>query len=160
MMDEVNKASTGSNSPNTVDITLSGSSAYWFGDEKTWQNSTWANGDSAEDIFDLTLENGAQWSYLSLAYVRNKPNNNPISHWAIPKRISKITLNGGIINLFDKNLQDTWKEIGLWDALNNGQYDYDMHPEYKHDYVVVGDLQGSGGIFRMDLNAVDKKASD
>lgn len=160
MMDEVNTASTGSNSPNTVDITLSGSSAYWFGDEKTWQNSTWADGDSAEDVFDLTLENGAQWSYLSLAYVRNKPNSNPISRWAIPKRISKITLNGGIINLFDKNLQDTWKEIGLWDALNNGQYDYDMHPEYKHDYVVVGDLQGSGGIFRMDLNAVDKKASD
>ena len=154
MMDDAVASGSESNTPNKIDITISGETAYWFGDEKSWQNSTWQNGLSAGDDFNITLTDGAQWSYLSLAYVRHN------QYWSIPKRISKITLDGGIINLFDQNLQDTWKEIGLWDALNNGEYDYDMHPEYKHDYVVVGDLQGSGGTFRMDLNAVDKKASD
>lgn len=160
MMDDPNNSGSGSDTPNSITITLSGSDSYWFGDEKTWQNSALRNEDldfDAGDNFDLTLEDGAQWSYLSLAYVRYKNNK---SYWSIPKRISEVTLNGGIINLFDQNLQDTWKEIGLWDALNNGEYDYEMHPEYKHDYVVVGNLKGSGGIFRMDLNAEDKKASD
>ena len=154
MMDNTSATGTGNASANSISITLSGADSYWFGDEKSWQNSTWADWETTDDVFDLVLEDNAQWSYLSLAYVRNE------QYWAIPKRISKVTLNGGIINLFDENLQDVWKEIGLWDAMMNGQYDYEMHPEYKHDYVVVGDLQGSGGIFRMDLNAEDKSASD
>lgn len=157
MMDDPNSEGTGDNAANTISITLSGTDSYWFGDEKTWQNSTWDNGSSAGDKFNITLEDGAQWSYLSLAYVRYK-NNTP--YWAIPKRISEVTLNGGIINLFDENLQNTWKEIGLWDAMNNGEYDYAMHPEYKHDYVIIGNLQGSGGIFRMDLDAENKANSD
>ena len=159
MMDDPNPSGTGNDTPNRIDITLSGENSYWFGDEKTWQNSALRNdkiGFDSGDTFNLILEDGAQWSYLAQAYVRDKSK----LYWSIPKRISKVTLNGGIINLFDKNLQDTWQQIGLWDALNNGEYDYDMHPEYRHDYVVVGDLQGSGGIFRMDLNAVNKKDSD
>lgn len=157
MMDAAEAAYTGNkpeNNPNSISITLSGPDSYWFGDEKTWQNSTWTAGASAGDAFNLTLEDGAQWSYLSLPYVRNQ------TYWALPKRISKITLNGGIINLFDQNLQDVWTEIGLWDAMQNGDYNYEKHPEYKHNYLVVGDLQGSGGIFRMDLNAEKKTESD
>ena len=157
MMDDPNNAGSGTDSRNSIQIRFSGSDSYWFGDEKTWQNSTMRDGAiafDAGDNFDINLEDGAQWSYLSLPYVRHN------DYWSIPKRISKVTLNGGIINLFDQNLQDTWKEIGLWDALNDGDFSYGMDTEYKHDYVVVGDLQGSGGIFRMDLNAEDKTASD
>lgn len=107
MMDDPNNSGSGSDTPNSITITLSGSDSYWFGDEKTWQNSALRNEDldfDAGDNFDLTLEDGAQWSYLSLAYVRYKNNK---SYWSIPKRISEVTLNGGIINLFDQNLQDT-----------------------------------------------------
>lgn len=74
---------------------------------------------------------------------------------AIPKRISAITLqNGGIINLFDEDIKDFLTEQGLYDLLNDGNYIMD------HDYVRIGDLKGSGGIFRLGLNAEDKTKSD
>lgn len=72
-------------------------------------------------------------SYLNLADTK-----------AIPKRISAITLqNGGIINLFDEDIQNFLMDIGLYDRLNDGNYILD------HDYVRIGDLKGSGGIFRL-----------
>ena len=73
---------------------------------------------------------------------------------SIPKRISNITLrNGGIINLFDKDLENKWKEIGLWDQL--------VEPDkIKHDYVRIGDLKGTDGIFRLDLDSDDPAKSD
>lgn len=93
---------------------------------------------------DLTFENGAQWSYLNVADTK-----------AIPKRISAITLqNGGIINLFDEDIQNFLMDMGLYDRLNDGNYILD------HDYVRIGDLKGSGGIFRLGLNAEDKTQSD
>ncbi len=67
MMDDPYNAGSGTNSPNSIKIRLSGSDSYWFGDEKTWQNSTMRDGAidfDAGDNFDITLEDGAQWSYL------------------------------------------------------------------------------------------------
>ena len=79
------------------------------------------------------------------------------------KRISAITLrNGGIINLYDKNLEEIWKNIrnenlnqSLYDALTSNP-DFDL----THDYVRIGDLKGSGGIFRIDTNGEDKSQTD
>lgn len=78
--------------------------------------------------------------------------------WAIPKRISSITLNGGIINLHDETVVGYLKEIDLWDQLRNPQYGIESVTEY--DYVRIGNLKGNGGIFRLDLNGEDKTQSD
>lgn len=136
--------------------TFSGSSSYWFGDDTSTANSTPAfsifgfhyPGNLNDGVLDLIFENGAQWSYLGFG--------NPLYGFvatAYDKRISNITLrNGGIINLADDVLLSFWDDIGLLDQMKG----YSV----KHDLVAIGDLKGSGGIFRLDLNAEDKTQSD
>lgn len=72
---------------------------------------------------------------------------------SIAKRISSIKLNGGVINLADEYLDMRWKEIELDGVLQ-------IEDGFKHDYVRIGELKGSGGIFRIDLNGEDKSQSD
>lgn len=128
----------------TVTGTFSGSDSFWYGDEASSGNTTQENRLNNKGILNLTFENGAQWSYL-----------NVMDSKGIPKRISAITLrNGGIINLFDEDIKNFLTEQGLYDRLNDGNYIVD------HDYVRIGDLKGSGGIFRLGLNAEDKTMSD
>lgn len=131
--------------PSTVTGTFSGVDSFWIGDEASSENTRDESRRKINPgILDLTFENGAQWSYLNLADTK-----------AIPKRISAITLqNGGIINLFDEDIQNLLMDMGLYDRLNDGNYILD------HDYVRIGDLKGSGGIFRLGLNAEDKTKSD
>lgn len=131
--------------PSTVTGTFSGVDSFWIGDEASSKNTRDESRRNINPgILDLTFENGAQWSYLNLADTK-----------AIPKRISAITLqNGGIINLFDEDIQNFLMNMGLYDRLNDGNYILD------HDYVRIGDLKGSGGIFRLGLNAEDKTKSD
>lgn len=156
MMDDLSAgAESGDNKGNTVAVVLSGSDSYWFGDEKTWMNSDAPKDIDTGDKFSVVLENGAQWTYFGLDYSRDA---NGKTYHAVPKRISEITLNGGIVNLFDENIKDRWTEIGLWDTLLNGEYGID--PTTVHDYVRIGNLQGESGIFRMNLNAEDKTQSD
>ena len=86
--------------------------------------------------------------------------NTNVSVSLIPKRIGSITLNGGIINLYDEDIQNTWANtrateggkslLELWPALK----------DVKHDYVRIGKLEGNGGIFRLDLNSDDPANSD
>ena len=86
--------------------------------------------------------------------------NTNVSVSLIPKRIASITLNGGIINLYDEDIQNTWANtrateggkslLELWPALK----------DVKHDYVRIGKLEGNGGIFRLDLNSDDPANSD
>ena len=143
-----------------ISITFSGSNSYWIGDEKSWQNSDYrfeyAKKDEKKDRIDLTFEDGAQWIYLGLHQYRDSGGKN--LGWAIPKRISSITLNGGIINLHDETVVGYLKEIDLWDQLRNPQYGIESVTEY--DYVRIGNLKGNGGIFRLDLNGEDKTQSD
>ena len=143
-----------------ISITFSGSNSYWIGDEKSWQNSDYrfeyAAKDEEKDRIDLTFEDGAQWIYLGLHQYRDSSGKN--LGWAIPKRISSITLNGGIINLHDETVVGYLKEIDLWDRLKNPQYGIESVTEY--DYVRIGNLKGNGGIFRLDLNGEDKTQSD
>ncbi len=101
--------------------------------------------------FNLTISDGAQWTYFG--FTKGKESS-VFEVSSIPKRISSITLsNGGIINLFDEDIQNKWKEIGL----------SDLWPELKvvnHDYVRIGELKGNGGIFRLDLNSDPQSKSD
>ena len=163
----------------SITAVFSGSEAYWFGDEQSWSNATVYMGDKSfeykdligqtlngftcpevQDTFDLTFENGAQWTYFGVSdkLEPDQPIYGVTGVQATNKRISSIRLqNGGIINLYDENIQKTWKDLGLLEAFKE-------LADVKHDYVRIGDLKGSGGIFRLDLNADEsaggKSASD
>lgn len=116
---------------------------------------------------DLTFTNGAQWTYFGVKQTTEESRpigDEPITATATatftstPKRISSITLNGGIINLFDENIQQTWGSI-----IYDGKSLLELWPELakvNHDYVRIGDLKGSQGIFRLDLDAENKQNSD
>ena len=102
------------------------------------------------DSIDLAFENGAEWSYLGQ---KKEESVGSLTGASIAKRISSITLKGGVINLADEYLQKQWDSIGLSDVLQ-------IDKDFKHDYVRIGDLKGSEGIFRIDLNGDDKSQSD
>ena len=112
-------------------------------------------GSEIHQNIDLVFENGAQWTYFGDKQEINYRYSDFV--WATlsstPKRISSITLNAGIINLYDEDIQRTWQEIGLTDVWNGVK-------DIKHDYVRIGDLKGNGGIFRLDLDANNKQNSD
>ena len=154
--------------------TFSGADSYWFGDEQSWNNAELveASGDGSlayllgkflaitNEKIDLVFENDAQWSYLNVNDIFSEEGeyngkDYTLTIQSIRKRISNITLrNGGIINLFDKDIEKKWKEIGLWDHLK-------IDPnEPHHDYVRIGDLKGTGGIFRLDLDSDAPEKSD
>lgn len=139
-----------------ISITFSGEDSYWVGDERSWQNSDirneYANYDEEKDVIDLTFKDGAQWIYLGLHGNRDK------NYWTIPKRISSVTLDGGIINLYDDDIKAFLSEIGLMERLQNEQYG--LPADTNYDYVRIGQLKGNGGIFRVNLTAVDKSKSD
>ena len=110
-------------------------------------------GDQITEEINLVFENGAQWTYFGDKQQTDHDLN--IFHGtaiSTPKRISSITLNGGIINLYDEDIQKKWEEIGLTEAWAD--------VNIKHDYVRVGDLKGNGGIFRLDLDSDEQKNSD
>lgn len=119
---------------------------YFSGDDFLLSNGNWVGwigdlGDGRDKYtagdLDLSFENGAQWIYLK------NPN------------ISKITLNNnGIVNLFDQDIQEFYTASGLRDYLS------DELLKFNHNYVHIKELQGSGGVFKMDLNAENKTASD
>ena len=99
---------------------------------------------------DLTFSDGAQWTYFGQI---EKVPMSVLNGAVIQKRISSITLNGGIVNLFDKDIEDAWQRIGLKDTLIGDNL-------ILHDYVRIGNLKGNGGIFRLDLDVDNKNNSD
>ena len=157
----------------SVTGTFSGEDSYWFGDEQSFNNISKEivatlkqyNGgslaDAIDDIlsdeeFEFTFQNGAQWTYLDAFNVKASDYfPSPFSSLFENKRISSITLlNGGIINLFDEDLENKWEEIGLLDHLK-----IDSEKPH-HDYVRIGDLKGTDGIFRLDLDSDHPEESD
>ena len=104
---------------------------------------------------DLIFENGAQWTYFGDRQILNDSQGNDATavFESTPKRISAITLNRGIINLYDEDIRRTWEEIGLTDKWSDVK-------KIDHDYVRIGDLKGNGGIFRLDLDAEERQNSD
>lgn len=107
---------------------------------------------------DLIFENGAQWTYFGDRQILNDSEGNATAVFeSTPKRISAITLNRGIINLYDEDIRRTWEKIGLTDKWSDVK-------NINHDYVRIGNLKGNGGIFRLDLkldlNSDDPPQSD
>lgn len=104
---------------------------------------------------DLIFENGAQWTYFGDRQILNDSQGNDATavFESTPKRISAITLNRGIINLYDEDIRRTWEEIGLTDKWSDVK-------NIEHDYVRIGKLKGNGGIFRLDLKSDEPSNSD
>lgn len=103
---------------------------------------------------DLIFENGAQWTYFGDRQILNDSEGNATAVFeSTPKRISAITLNRGIINLYDEDIRRTWEEIGLTDKWSDVK-------KIDHDYVRIGKLKGNGGIFRLDLKSDEPSNSD
>ncbi|MCR8921035.1 autotransporter family protein [Parasutterella secunda] len=143
-----------------VEGTFSGSNSFWFGDDNSFANAdTFPEDlrpyfelvkDRLSKQLSLTFKNGAQWTYLG---IQNEvvSDDGGTSVTFDTKRISNITLeSGGIINLYDDNIKKFCQEQGI-----SGLIDH-----VDHDYVRVGYLNGSGGIFRIDTNGEDKTQTD
>ena len=154
----------------SVTGTFSGEDSYWFGDEQSFNNISKELVDIlkksplastidkilSDEKFSFTFQKVAQWTYLDAFNVNASDYFDGITGPLFEnKRISKITLlDGGIINLFDKDIQEKWTKIGLWNLLNiEGDKPH-------HDYVRIGNLKGNNGIFRLDLNSDDRAKSD
>lgn len=155
---------------NTVNITLNSADSYWYGSERRidgWENSE----------LNVTLANGAEWVYdnncllgkdgdailklikvtlidksfissdietkiddvlkLYLGDLKQVSSNEG-------SEISAITLEGGIVNLQDEDIK---QKYGIYESDI-----IDLLLGNKHQKVTIGELKGSGGIFKVDLD--------
>lgn len=71
------------------------------------------------------------------------PTTSEVSH------ISAITLNGGVVNLQDDDIK-----------ANYADYIGDLDEYKEHQKVTIGELKGSGGIFKVDLDWETNKGED
>lgn len=147
----------------TVKATFDGADSYWWGDEQNycplWKDVWgWATGLTKLGTLDFTFKNGAEWFYFgdNCFYEKNVyPFGNVTMAVARAKYISAITLaEGGIVNLQDADIQ---KKLASVDGLLTA---YPYLATIDHDFVTIGDLKGSNGIFKLDLNVNDKAKSD
>ena len=155
---------------NTVNITLNSADSYWYGSERRidgWENSelnvTLANG--AEWVYDnncLLGKNGDAISQL-IKYTLIDKSFTSSDKWALinnalnsylgalkqvssneGSEISAITLEGGIVNLQDEDIK---QKYGIYESDI-----IDLLFGNKHQKVTIGELKGSGGIFKVDLD--------
>ena len=102
---------------------------------------------------ELTLDDGAEWVYDSNGGVSMNvsPGNKfpgfidipdiPVMVQSEVSRISAITLNGGVVNLQDDDIKAKYAD-----------YIGDLSEYKEHHKVTIGELKGSGGIFKVDLD--------
>lgn len=156
---------------NTVNLTLSSSDSYWYGSERRkegWDGSK----------LNLTLANGAEWVYdnnpllgktkdeifdlIKNTLIDESITNNGTLNGIIDSmlenklgflkqissnegsEISAITLEGGIVNLQDEDIK---QKYGIYESDI-----IDLLLGNKHQKVTIGELKGSGGIFKVDLD--------
>lgn len=161
---------------NTVNLTLSSADSYWYGSErreKGWNGSK----------LNLTLANGAEWVYdnnpllgktdseilnlikntlLHESIIKDEDLNSLINSKLEDKlkfleqissnegsEISAITLEGGIVNLQDEDIKQKYGiyESDIIDSLLGN----------KHQKVTIGELKGTGGIFKVDIDWLSNK---
>lgn len=99
---------------------------------------------------ELTLNNGAEWVYdsnggvsmnVSLGKIRPELTDILVMVQSEVSRISAITLNGGVVNLQDDDIKAKYAD-----------YIGDLDEYKEHQKVTIGELKGSGGIFKVDLD--------
>lgn len=157
----------GSTTKNTTDIILNSKNSFWYGNELQALSEEQFNIYKSypgiyeimklvgiynyEDVIkkigggnlNLELNNGAEWVYDSsgsnFMFVPGYHFNLPIQ--SEPTNISAITLNGGVVNLQDDDIK-----------ANYDDYIGDLSKYKEHHKVTIGELKGSGGIFKVDLD--------
>lgn len=152
---------------NTTDIKLNSKNSFWYGNElqalseeqfniykddpKYKEIMEKLNISNYEDVIELIgggtlnleLNSGAEWVYDSngsnFMFVPGSPEQLPIQ--SEPTHISAITLNDGVVNLQDDDIK-----------ANYADYIGDLSKYKEHHKVTIGELKGSGGIFKVDLD--------
>ena len=163
------------NVSNSINVTLNSADSYWYGSERRidgWENSE----------LNVTLANGAEWVYdnncllgkdgdailklikvtlidksfissdietkiddvlkLYLGDLKQVSSNEG-------SEISAITLEGGIVNLQDEDIK---QKYGIYESDI-----IDLLLGNKHQKVTIGELKGSGGIFKVDIDWLSNK---
>lgn len=126
-------------STSTINLTLSSADSFWYGDQRKLPIVL------PNNSVNLTLSNGAEWIYFSESSIANL-----------------TLLDGGIVNLVDAEIEqklsstitdpNTGIEINL--------PDYELGAAERHYEVSIGNLKGSGGIFKMDLSHAGNSSTD
>ncbi len=131
--------STSSSAPGgTFNVVFDGPDSFWYGDILESNNAN-------RGTLNATWQNGAQ--YIPFGTLAENQYN-------AKKYISGIELkDGGVINLYDVNAKQQWVDYGL-DTIYPDIMNTDL------DYVLIGDLKGSDGVFRLDMNDLDKANTD
>lgn len=152
---------------NTTDIKLNSKNSFWYGNElqalseeqfniykddpKYKEIMEKLNISNYEDVIELIgggtlnleLNSGAEWVYDSngsnFMFVPGSPEQLPIQ--SEPTHISAITLNDGVVNLQDDDIKAKYAD-----------YIGDLSEYKEHQKVTIGELKGSGGIFKLDLD--------
>ena len=151
----------------TLKAVFDGPDSFWWGDEQNycrfWKESFLGSMTQLQNYgtLDFTFKNGAEWIYFGddCYYELTRRIFGFTLTFTAPvaraKYVSALTLeNGGIVNLQDADIQQKLTSVpGLLTV-------YPKLKEIKHDFVTIGDLKGSGGIFKLDLNPSDKSQSD
>ena len=165
----------GSTTKNTTDIKLNSKNSFWYGNElqalseeqfNIYKSNPFiyaimqaAGINNYEDVINkigggnlnLELNNGAEWVYDSsgsnFMFVPDYSFNLPIQ--SEPTNISAITLNGGVVNLQDDDIK-----------ANYADYIGDLSKYKEHHKVTIGELKGTGGIFKVDLDWETNKGND
>ena len=155
------------NVSNSINVTLNSADSYWYGSERRidgWENSE----------LNVTLANGAEWVYDNNCLLGKNGDAilELIKYTLIDKsftssdiwdeidnalkiylkqvssnegsEISAITLEGGIVNLQDEDIK---QKYGIYESDI-----IDLLLGNKHQKVTIGELKGSGGIFKVDLD--------
>lgn len=159
------------NVSNSINVILNSADSYWYGSER--REEGW-NGSK----LNLTLSNGAEWVYdnnsllgkdrdailqlikdtlidesFTSNYLVDKAIDNALNSYlgALKQvssnegsEISAITLEGGIVNLQDEDIR---QKYGIYESDI-----IDLLLGNKHQKVTIGELKGSGGIFKVDLD--------
>lgn len=163
------------NVSNSINVILNSADSYWYGSErreKGWDGSK----------LNLTLANGAEWVYDNncllgkdrgaiLQLIKDTLIDKSFTSsniWAEidnalniylgalkqvssneGSEISAITLEGGIVNLQDEDIKQKYSiyESDIIDSLLGN----------KHQKVTIGELKGSGGIFKVDIDWLSNK---
>lgn len=166
---------------NTVNLTLSSSDSYWYGSERRkegWDGSklnlTLANGaewvydnnpllgKTKDEIFDLikntliheSITNNGTLNGITLNGIIDSMLKNKLGFLKQissneGSEISAITLEGGIVNLQDEDIKQKYGiyESDIIDSLLGN----------KHQKVTIGELKGTGGIFKVDIDWLSNK---
>lgn len=144
---------TDNRAQNKITLDLNNSESYWYG----FQKADKIDPDTGKPFYgnlELTISDGGEWIYTNGE--NTKKEENPKTYTTGRHVNGVITLkDGGIINLRNADVQAKFANVNNDKALKSGEEGYGddivMYDNGDHRYVSINNLQGEGGIFKLDL---------